>query len=63
MPAVTISKKEYQELVEKKLKYERLREVLAEDIFEPPPTRSRKTILSAFKATRTYLNKNLLLQP
>lgn len=36
MSHVTIPKKEYQELLEKKLKYERLREVLEEDMFDPP---------------------------
>ena len=59
MATITISKKEYQELLEKKLKYEHLREVLAEDIFSPPPTKSKKTVLSVFKTTKRY-NKKFL---
>lgn len=54
MPTVTIPKKEYQELVEKKLRYEHLRAVVEEEIFSPPPTRSRREILKALKAVKKY---------
>lgn len=33
MPTITIPKKEYQELVEKKLRYEHLRAIVEEEIF------------------------------
>ncbi|MEK7098998.1 MAG: hypothetical protein AAB916_00590 [Patescibacteria group bacterium] len=54
MPTVTIPKKEYQELVEKKLRYEHLRAVVEEEIFTPPPTRSRKTVMQALKGAKKY---------
>ena len=59
MSTITISKKEYQDLVEKKLRYDYLRQMLAADVFSAPPTRSRKTVLAAFKATKRY-NKKFL---
>lgn len=59
MSTITIPKKEYQELLEKKLKYERLREVLEEDIFDSPPTRSKRVVISNFRATKRY-NKRFL---
>ena len=52
MPTITIPKKEYQELVEKKFRYEYLRAVVEEEIFSPPPTRSRKEILKALKGAK-----------
>ena len=58
MSTVTISKKEYQELIEKKLRYEYLREIIEEDIFSSPP-RDIKEILSAFKKTKKYNQKFL----
>ncbi len=54
MSAVTIPKKEYQELVEKKLRYEHLRAVVEEEIFSPPSTRSRKEILKALRGVKKY---------
>ena len=54
MPTVTIPKKEYQELVEKRLRYEHLRAMVEEEIFSPPPTRSRKEILKALKDVKKY---------
>lgn len=59
MSTITIPKKEYEELVEKKFKYERLREVLEEDILSSPPIRSKKTVLSEFKGAKRY-NKKFL---
>lgn len=57
MSTITIPKKEYQDLLEKKMRYERLRQVLEEDIFTPPPTKSKKAVLSAFRAEKRYNNK------
>lgn len=59
MASVTIPKKEYQELVDKKFRYEMLREIMKEDIFAPPLTRSRENILTLFRATKRY-NKKFL---
>ena len=59
MATITIPKKEYQELVDKKFRYEMLREIMKEDIFAPPPTRNRENILALFRATRRY-NKKFL---
>ncbi|GEM_PF-3364461 len=59
MATITIPKKEYQELVEKKLRYEHLRAIVEEEIFSPPPIRSRKEILKALKAVKKYPQKFL----
>lgn len=54
MPTITIPKKEYQELVEKKLRYEHLRAVVEEEIFSSPAVRSRKEVMKAFKDIKKY---------
>lgn len=54
MQTVTISKKEYEDLVEKKLRYEYLHLIIEGDIFSPPPTRDIKEIVNAFKRTGLY---------
>jgi hypothetical protein len=54
MSTITISKKTYKELLEKKLRYERMREVLEEDIFGPPPTRKAKEVVAAFRDIGKY---------
>ena len=59
MATVTIPKKEYEELIEKKLRYEYLRDIMEGDIFASPPTRGVDDILTAFKATRRYNQKFL----
>ena len=59
MPTVTISKKEYQNLLDAKLRYEYARRVLEEDIFSPPPTKKTATVMKAFRAAGKY-NKNFL---
>jgi len=53
---ITISKKEYQRLLEKALRYEYLRQILKEkeDIFAPPPTRRIKEIIKSFRETKLY---------
>lgn len=59
MSIITISKKEYRELIEKKFRYEYLREIIEGDIFSSPSTRDIKEILSAFKKTKKYNQKFL----
>ncbi|MEX2033439.1 MAG: hypothetical protein WD889_02665 [Candidatus Colwellbacteria bacterium] len=59
MASVTISKKEYRELLDKKLRYEYLREFLKKDIFSPPLSKNVKTTIKAFKETRRYNEKFL----
>ena len=59
MVTVTISKKEYEELMEKRLRYEYLHQLMEEDIFGSPPTRDIKTIIKAFKQTNRYNQKFL----
>lgn len=59
MPAISIPKKEYADLVEKKIRYEQIRQIFEEDIFSPPPTKSAKEIVSVFKATGKYNEKFL----
>ena len=57
MQTVTISKKEYEELIEKKLRYEYLHQIIENDIFSPPPTKDIKEIINAFKKTGLYKEK------
>ncbi len=59
MSMVTISKREYRELVEKKLRYDYLHQVIVSDVFSLPPVRSRKSVLKAFSGTKKY-NKKFL---
>jgi len=56
MDTITISKKQYQRLLEKVLRYEYLREIIREkeDIFVSPPTRDVKKVLGAFEDTKLY---------
>lgn len=59
MVTITIPKKEYRDLVEKKVRYEQLRQIIEGDLFASPPTRSTKEILAGFKATKKYSAKFL----
>ena len=59
MSTVTLSKKEYESLKEKALRYEYLKQVLEGDIFSPPPTRDAKKIAREFAKSGKY-NKNFL---
>ena len=59
MGTITISKKEYRELTEKKLRYEYLRRLIEEDVFSPPPTKSKKAVIVAFSKTNRYNEKFL----
>lgn len=54
MAKIAIPKTEYEQLLEKARRYEYLRQILEEDIFAPPPTRSIKAILNEFRATGQY---------
>lgn len=54
MATITLPRKEYQELLEKAMRYEYLRQLLAADIFSPPPTRNAKVVLRAFQQTGKY---------
>lgn len=54
MQKIMISKKEYAELINAKLRYDYLREVVEGDIFSPPPVRNTSQIVKAFKDTKKY---------
>jgi len=59
MSTITIPKKEYHDLIEKKLRYEYFQQLVKEDIFSSPPKKNIKEIISAFKETKKY-NKNFI---
>lgn len=59
MTTITISKKEYQKVFEKALRYDYLRHLFEKDTFSPPPTRDRKMILKEFGKTKKYNQKFL----
>ena len=54
METVTISKKEYQELLEAKARIQILKKTMTEDLFSPPPTRDATTIVSEMRKTGKY---------
>jgi len=54
MQTVTISKKEYQELVEKKLQLDYVSSVLGGGLFSSPPNKDKRKILSAMRKTNKY---------
>lgn len=54
MVTVTISKKEYQKLMDKAFRYEYLRQMLEEDIFASPPIKNTKKIIGEFKKSGYY---------
>ena len=59
MPSVHIPQKQYQELVDKSMRFEYLKLVLKEDIFSPPPTKDAHEIMGHFTATQRYSKKFL----
>ena len=59
MSTVTIQKKEYEELIEKKLRYEYFRQLMESDIFSPPPTRETREVVGDFKKTGLYTQQFL----
>lgn len=54
MSTVTIPKKEYQKLVETRLRYEYLRRAIEEDLFVSPPTKKIGGIVAEFSAVKKY---------
>lgn len=56
MATISIPKKEYNQLVEKALRYDYINHLLKEDIFSSPPSRDIKKIVKAFGKTRLYNN-------
>ena len=54
METVTISKKEYTDLVEKKIRYELIRGALEDNLFAPPPTKNINEIAAQLRATHKY---------
>jgi len=54
MRTITIPQKEYEALVETRLRHEQIRQALKEDVFSSPPTRNRKAVAAAFKAAGKY---------
>lgn len=56
MSTITISKREFQKLIERALRYEYLAKIIKEekDIFAPPPTQDIKEIIKSFRATKLY---------
>lgn len=59
MVTITLPKKEYHRLVEKALRYDYIHQLLKEDVFASPPTRSVKKVIESFTKTGLY-NKNFL---
>ncbi len=57
MATITIPKKECQQLLERALRYDYLRQIIEEDLFASPPTRSIKEIVKAFQKTKKYNRK------
>lgn len=59
MNTITIPKKEYNNLLDARLRYEYVRRILADDIFSPPPTKKRTDVMRTFAATKKYNPKFL----
>ena len=59
MSTIVLKKTEYEDLKTRADAYERLVFAMREDVFSPPPTRSRAKILSELKKTGCY-NKAFL---
>ena len=51
---VTIPQEEYEAMVDSRLRYAYLRQIIEEDIFGPPPTRKSKEVVDAFRKTKRY---------
>ena len=54
MATVTITKKEYDRLIDAKLRYDYLRSAMERDLLFSPPTRDVKKVISSFRKTRRY---------
>ncbi|MEK7480666.1 MAG: hypothetical protein AAB604_01010 [Patescibacteria group bacterium] len=46
MNTVTIARKEYKELIDTRLRYEYLRQIMTDDVFAPPSSRNKKEIVT-----------------
>ena len=54
MNKITISEKDYRDLVETKLRYKYVRDLIEGDLFSAPPTRNINEIIRPFKDTKKY---------
>ena len=54
MTTITIPKKEYKELLDAKLRYEYLRQVMEGNVFASPPTKDVKAIIKNLRETKRY---------
>lgn len=54
MNTVTIPQKEYQNLVDTKLRFEYIRRAIDDQLFASPPQKSRKKIIATLRSTKRY---------
>lgn len=54
MNTITVPKREYENLVERALRYDYLKQAMTNDIFSAPPIKSAKVVISAFKKTKLH---------
>ncbi|OGI64000.1 hypothetical protein A2733_01070 [Candidatus Nomurabacteria bacterium RIFCSPHIGHO2_01_FULL_40_20] len=59
MNTITVTKKEYESLLDKALRYEYIKREMASDAFSVPPLKNKKAVVSAFKNTKLY-NKDFI---
>jgi len=62
MTTITVPKKEYQQLLDRALRYEYLRQLMEGDIFSPPPAKTAGKLLKSFKNTELYNQEFLKAQ-
>ena len=54
MNKITISEKDYRELVETKLRYKYVCDLIEGDLFSAPPTKNVNEVIRSFKDTKKY---------
>jgi len=59
MNKITISEKDYRELVETKLRYKYMRDLVEGDLFSAPPIKNVNEVIQSFKNTKKYKNSFL----
>ena len=59
MDKIIVSKKEYQNLINKSLRYDCFRQIMEEDFFSSPPTKNSKEIIKEFRDSGKY-NKDFI---
>ncbi len=59
MANVTISKKEYQKLLDAQLRFDYMKQLLENDLFSPPPIKDMKSVILSFRKTKKYNRKFL----